>query len=217
MELMSRLSWSLGNIWYYFLQTLPCMCLTLPVWFAVRPRRYRRLARIGLHSPPIREGTLLLFVLFCAGLAALTLFPARFWTVQHWADVVHGEQPLFPPVDWDIQLKTIQLIPFSEIRRGQYGGWVLFLVIGNIGIFLPVGFFTALLWRRPRWYRSLLAGLCTSCAIEFIQFFIGRSSDVDDVLLNTAGALVGFWLFLLLRALFPRFISRFQCEERTDP
>ena len=94
---------------------------------------------------------------------------------------------------------------------------MLFLVIANIGIFLPVGFFAALLWRRPRWYRSLLAGLCSSCNIEFIQFFIGRSSDIDDVLLNTAGSLMGFWLFLLLRALFPRFISRFQCEERTDP
>lgn len=217
MELMSRLSWVLDSIWRYFLQMLPCMCLALPVWLMLRPRRRRRLSRMGLCSPPSREGAFLLFVLFCAGLAALTLFPANFWSVSRWMAAARGERPLFPPVDWDIQWKTLQLIPFSEIRRGMYGGWVLFLVIANIGIFLPVGFFTALLWRRPRWYRSLLAGLCSSCAIEFIQFFVGRSSDIDDVLLNTAGALAGFWLFLLLRALFPRFISRFQCVERTDP
>ena len=217
MELISRLSWSFENIWRYFLQMLPCMCLAMPVWLALSPRRHERLRRRGLFSPPPRERALLLFVLFCAGLAALTLFPARFWTVQHWRAAARGEQPLFPPVDWKLQLATLQLTPFNEIRRGQYGGWVLFLVIANIGIFLPVGFFPALLWRRPRWYRSLLAGLCSSCAIEFIQFFIGRSSDIDDVILNTAGALAGFWLFLLLRAAFPNLISRFQCEERTDP
>lgn len=217
MELMSRLNWNLEHIWSYFLQMLPCMCLALPIWSCVRPQRYRRLARMGLYSPPSREHALLLFTLFCAGLAALTLFPANFWSVDRWVAAARGERPLFPSVNRDLQRNTLQLIPFSEIRRGLYGGWVLFLVIANIGIFLPVGFFAALLWRRPRWYRSLLAGLCSSCTIEFIQFFIGRSSDIDDVLLNTAGSLMGFWLFLLLRALFPRFISRFQCEERTDP
>ena len=79
MELMSRLNWNLEHIWSYFLQMLPCMCLALPIWSCVRPQRYRRLARMGLYSPPSREHALLLFTLFCAGLAALTLFPANFW------------------------------------------------------------------------------------------------------------------------------------------
>ena len=56
-------------------------------------------------------------------------------------------------------------------------------------------------------------GLGASTAIESIQYFIGRSADVDDVLLNTAGALLGFWLFWLARALCPRLIAGFQCHE----
>ena len=92
----------------------------------------------------------------------------------------------------------------------------MFLMLANIGIFAPVGFFPALLWRRWRWWKSLLLGFFTSCAIEFAQFFIGRSTDIDDVILNTAGALAGYWLFWLVRALFPNALSKFQCRERGD-
>ena len=35
---------------------------------------------MGLVSPPLREGALLLFALFCAGLGALTLFPSGLWS-----------------------------------------------------------------------------------------------------------------------------------------
>ena len=100
-----------------------------------------------------------------------------------------------------------------EIRRAVRGPWVMFLVVANVVIFLPVGFFPALLGRRPRWWKALATGLIASGTIETIQYFIGRSADVDDVLLNTAGALLGFWLFWLARALCPRLIAGFQCHE----
>ena len=51
------------------------------------------LARLGLASGVWREGALLLFVMFCAGLAALTVFPANFWTVWHWQAAFRGERP----------------------------------------------------------------------------------------------------------------------------
>ena len=187
--------WCMGNIWGYVLQMLPCVCLAPLAYAAVLPYRRRRLKRLGLVSSKCRESALLLFIMFCAGLAAQTLFPAG---------------------DWQLQLATLQLHPFQEILRGLRGGWVLFLVIANVGIFMPVGFFTALLWRRPRWWRSLFAGFLTSGFIELVQFFIGRSSDIDDVILNTAGAFVGFWVFAVVNALFPRLAAQFQCRERTE-
>ena len=208
--------WCMGNIWGYVLQMLPCVCLAPLAYAAVLPYRRRRLKRLGLVSSKCRESALLLFMMFCAGLVALTLFPAGFWTVARWTTVLKGEQRLFPAVDWQLQLATLQLHPFQEILRGLRGGWVLFLVIANVGIFIPVGFFTALLWRRPRWWRSLFAGFLTSGFIELVQFFIGRSSDIDDIILNTAGAFVGFWVFAVVNALFPRLAAQFQCRERTE-
>ena len=214
MSLTETFWWYLENILEYFFQMLPCMGIALLIFLLLRPWRLGRLARLGLSSGPAREGALLLFVMFAAGLAALTLFPAYFWTAGHWRGVLDGTQPLFQPVDLQVQLQTIQLEPFREIFRAVRGPWVMFLVVANVGIFSPVGFFTALLWRRPRWWRSLLAGFCASFTIELIQFFIGRNTDIDDLILNTAGALAGFWVFCLLRAVFPKFTEKFQCTPR---
>lgn len=214
MSLCETLWWYLGNILDYVVEMLPCMWGALAVFLLLQPPRMGRLYRRGLASGPWREGALLLFTLFGAGLAALTLFPVGFWRADHWLAAFRGKAPLFPPVDWAVQLDTLQLTPLREIHRAFKGPWVMFLMLANIGIFVPVGFFIALLWRRPRWWRSLLAGACSSFAIEFIQFFIGRSSDIDDLILNTAGALLGYWLYWPLRALFPRFFAKFQCRER---
>ncbi len=184
------------------------------VYALALPVRRRRLDRLGLVSPPAGELALLLFVMFAAGLAALTLFPANFWHRQHWLAALRGERPLFP--HWGDIDHILQLVPLQEIRRAVRGPWVMFLMVANIGIFLPVGVFSALLWRKPRWWKSLAVGLGASTAIESIQYFIGRSADVDDVLLNTAGVLGGYGLFCLARALFPRLIAGFQCQTRGD-
>ncbi len=202
----------LENIGGYLLQMLPCMCAALVLLLLLRPLRLRRLARLGLSSGPWRECGLLLFVMFCAGLAALTLFPAYFWTRDHWRSALAGETALFPKAaDWRWQLQHAQMTPFQEIKRGGRGPWVMFLVLANMGIFVPLGFLVSLLWRRPRWWKAAIAGFLTSFFVEFVQLFIARSTDIDDVILNTAGALAGYWLFCLFRGLFPKFTVKFQC------
>lgn len=206
--------WYLGNVRDYATQMLPCMCAAAAVYALALPARRRRLDRLGLVSPLRREIALLFCMMFGAGLAALTLFPANFWHRQHWLAALRGERPLFP--HWGDIDHILQLVPLQEIRRAVRGPWVMFLMVANIGIFLPVGVFSALLWRKPRWWKSLAVGLGASTAIESIQYFIGRSADVDDVLLNTAGVLGGYGLFCLAQALFPRLIAGFQCQTRGD-
>ena len=214
MSLWETIQWYWGNILDYGLQMLPCMLIGVFGFLLFLPSRKRRLASLGLSSSSGREAVLLLFVMFCAGLASVTLFPANFWSLNRWYWVLHGMEPLFPPVDWQIQWDTLQLTPFQEIIRAFRGPWVMFLMVANIGIFCPIGFFPALLWRG---WKSALVGLCTSVFIEFVQFFIGRSSDVDDVILNTAGTLVGFWIFWLINALLPQLTIKFQCTTKELP
>lgn len=216
MTLLETVWWYLENTLEYSIQMIPCMLVGLFGYLLVRPVRNKRLAGAGLKSGLARECALLVFVMFCAGLSSLTVFPANFWTIGHWTEVLHGQRPLFPPVDWRIQLRTLQLTPFQEIRRAIRGPWVMFLMLANIGIFTPIGFLPALLWRNWRWWKSMLLGLLTSCTIEFVQFFIGRSPDIDDVILNTTGALVGFWLFWLLRSIIPKFTIKFQCQSEGE-
>lgn len=88
--------WYLGNVRDYAAQMLPCMCAAAAVYVLALPVRRRRLRRLGLVSPLRREVALLLCMMFGAGLAALTLFPANFWHRQHWLAALRGERPLFP-------------------------------------------------------------------------------------------------------------------------
>lgn len=212
MTLLDTVRWYLDIILQFGIQMVPCMSMGVAAYLLLRPIRMERLAAQGLRSGPAHELGLLLFIMFCSGLASLTLFPADFWSWPHWEGAFRGRWPLFPPVDWQLQLETLQLTPFEEIRRAVHGPWVMFMMVANIGIFLPIGFCPALLWRDWRWWKSFLAGISTSATIEFVQFFIGRSTDIDDIILNTTGALAGFWLFWLLHAICPHFFAKFQCR-----
>ena len=203
--------WYVEITWDYVAQMLPCMALAAAAFFALRPRRKRRLARLGLASGVWREGALLLFVMFCAGLAALTVFPANFWTVWHWQAAFRGERPFFPLTPLSQSVQYIGWIPYFYQLLLEPGGWTFYMALANTLIFVPVGFFSNLLW-RPRWWKGLAAGFCASFSIEFCQLFVNRSTDVDDLILNTLGAFAGGLIALLLRRLAPRLTKRFQVE-----
>lgn len=68
-----------SDVLHYVWQMLPMCLLALIVFLLLRPQRIRRLERRGLISGRAREAALCLFILYCAGLAALTLFPANLW------------------------------------------------------------------------------------------------------------------------------------------
>jgi glycopeptide antibiotics resistance protein len=104
------------------------------------------------------------------------------------------------------QVVTDNAIPFVTVRiyleNLDSAFWVS-QAVGNVLLLLPVGLFgpIALPW-LGRWWRVLLLALVISTSIELAQLFIPeRSADVDDVMLNAIGALLGYWLLLLLRAL----------------
>ena len=97
------------------------------------------------------------------------------------------------------------LIPFREVRRfwiyrSQVGYLAAFLnLAGNVIGFWPFGFFLPVMHRRMRsfWLVTLL-GFAFSLGVETVQLIwkVG-CFDVDDMILNTLGALSGYWIFLL--------------------
>lgn len=172
----------------------------LAAFAALAPRRRRRLRERRLASPGPREGALALFWMFCGGMAVLTLTPR--WVVWSLVDILHGygwnvgQYPFF-------ELGAVNLKLFQTVQFSPY------FLVGNVVMFIPFGFFIALLWRGWRWRRALGLGLCLSGCIECWQLLVGRAFDVDDLWLNTLGVLGGFWLWLALRALTPDFAGRF--------
>ena len=91
----------------------------------------------------------------------------------------------------------LNLIPFTEITRYELGSDLfIYNVIGNILVFLPFGYFVSSYIKATRVSHILLVTLITSFTIEFVQHYIGRSFDIDDILLNVVGAIIGFLLYI---------------------
>ncbi len=69
----------------------------------------------------------------------------------------------------------------------------------NVILFVPLGFFLPLLYKEYHNIKAVaLTGLLLSLAIEFVQMFDWGSSDINDLMTNTAGACIGFLINCLL-------------------
>lgn len=53
-----------------------------------------------------------------------------------------------------------------------------------------------------------LMGFAASFLVEFVQYFVGREPDIDDLIANTLGAFLGCLIFVLIRKLFPKFTEK---------
>lgn len=100
----------------------------------------------------------------------------------------------------------INLIPFAIIVKQikesslgdvSYGVFVL-NILGNILIFSPIGFFSAYLFKTD-FKHTIFLGFLISLVIEGGQLPLSRTSDVDDLILNTLGALIGYIIFIAFK------------------
>ena len=94
------------------------------------------------------------------------------------------------------------LIPFQEILRywnyrDQLGMLSLTNLLGNVAAFVPFGFFEGMALGRRNFFRTSLDGFLLSLVVEIFQL-ISRvgTFDVDDLILNTLGAILGYTVFV---------------------
>ena len=91
-------------------------------------------------------------------------------------------------------------IPFREILRYHITSRLFIKnVLGNMIMFLPFGFFTSYYLKVEKIYLPLLLTVIASISIEVVQMLIGRVFDVDDLILNIVGSILGFGIYNLLR------------------
>ncbi len=90
-------------------------------------------------------------------------------------------------------------IPFKEVTRYQFGSSLFYKnVIGNILLFMPYGFFASYYLKLDKKRITCLLILIVSLSIECVQLLIGRCFDVDDILLNLIGGMLGYFVYWLL-------------------
>jgi glycopeptide antibiotics resistance protein len=125
---------------------------------------------------------------YAAALVVVTLAPIR-WR----SDLARHRS------NWKPQLVPIWKLVVN-LRDGDRVVATVAGAAGNVALFLPLGFLLPLLWPRlDRLWRTVGVGFATSTAVELSQVaFPGvRRADVNDVLMNTLGAALGFLAYRL--------------------
>ena len=138
-----------------------------------------------------REAVLLLMFVNLAVLIRFVFYP--FFTVN-------GEvQPLIINMS-SLQPLRVNLIPLVNILDYDIKREAAINIIGNISMFIPTGVIMPILYKRlDCFWKVLLAGAGLSLVIEMIQLlFPGSVTDIDDLILNTAGVAIGDGIYKLV-------------------
>lgn len=104
--------------------------------------------------------------------------------------------------------RSLNLIPLASISDYLFSGsaavkrFAIGNVVGNVVAFVPLGAVVPLLRRQAALWTNLLFIVCASVAVEIAQGIFGvGASDIDDVILNTLGGLLGILFFTFLHLL----------------
>lgn len=180
-----------------FFQVVPITCL-IGVFYAAY--RCIKIKKRGISFVWGTEIIRWLFVSYLTGLINLILVPSNLWTYI-WFYLRNGYSgceldPLFSG--------SINLVPtFIKVLTGEFtvGRWVQIMIAGNFLMFVPMGFFLPLVSEKVNRQNVLKISIIIPIIVEVIQLVVGRSFDVDDLILNFAGIIVGYFIAIGAKAL----------------
>lgn len=177
------------SILKYIINMFPYMLIAVPIVLCIR---FFICSKRKLKINWYHEITLFIFSLFLVGLASQTIIPKFEIGMNGGLSISKNG------------MGEINLIPFKvlfdtyrEVFENGYINYFIINFLGNIIIFIPLGFFIPLLWDITN-KKVILIGFCSSLFIELCQLFLARGTDVDDLILNTLGVCVGLVLYRIL-------------------
>ncbi len=183
----------------YIQDMLPYMMIALPgiIIYRLIYNKIRNFEKPNLYH----EVGVVIFCLFMIALFSQTIM-TRFYT----GPVVTRS------------FSNINLVPFRVFQDNYYAitelnYWQPFIInfLGNICIFMPIGFLVPLLWGKfNRFWKAALIGLATSLFIEATQLSQVRSSDIDDLWLNTLGSMIGYAFYYFSNKRYPQLTQKFK-------
>jgi glycopeptide antibiotics resistance protein len=182
---------SIEDLLFYMIIFLPVYIIARLIFVKIKRRR----------SNLAREAVLAVFSIYCFGLAVMLFRPAYGIDL---VDIMRN----------NAERGAVNLTPFKTIHMYiTYADHfnlktVVENLLGNVLVFSPIGLGLPMLWTRwQRLWRVLLFGLLAPTLVETIQYFTARCADVDDLILNCLGTVVGYLLYrliVLLARLLPK-------------
>lgn len=172
------------------------------VWCVVRIVCTIKKRDVDLH----REMQLMLVYICIIGIVRLTFFS--------WTDSRLNAQTLVCTLP-NVYPLQINLLPFVYMfdYPNIYGMFVN--VVGNIVMFIPLGMVWPSVYKElDKPWKVILAGFGITLSIEILQLpFYGRISDIDDLILNLLGFVIGYWMYNTTKIVFKHLHTTIQHKE----
>ena len=185
-----------GEVVGLFLQVVPIACLVGVIYAAYR------CIRIKKQQLSVKWGIEILrwlFVCYLTGLINLTLVPSNLWS-HIWALIYVG----YSGTQIELFNGTFNFTPtIFKIISGEltFGSWVKTMLVGNFLMFVPMGLFLPFVSTKINGKSILKIAVIIPIAVEIIQPIVGRSFDVDDLILNFIGIVVGYFIAVGIKSL----------------
>ncbi|MBO2535429.1 VanZ family protein [Rummeliibacillus suwonensis] len=195
----------MSYILQYTLDMMIVMIIAIPfvVYLRFKSRKKRD---VGLNNRWHEVG-IMAFWVYLIGLFYETIVPKNGVSLQYAGMRLHHLDSL------GINFRLFRV--FTDVYNAIHylNLWQPFFInfLGNIAIFMPIGFLLPLLWRKmEKFFFVLFTGLGLSLFIETMQLPQFRSTDVDDLWLNTLGAVIGFVVYKHLVKRIPKLKEKFK-------
>lgn len=179
----------------YILNMMPYMVIAIPIYVVVRfiiLKKKRK--KLNLY----REIAMFVFVIFLVGLASQTIIPKFEIGSSGGISIVKNRIHQTNLIPFKVLFET-----YREVFVNGYINYFLINFLGNIIMFMPIGFFIPLLWEISN-KKVIMIGSCSSLFIEVCQLFLRRGTDIDDLILNTIGVIFGLLVYQFLYKKFKK-------------
>ena len=187
-----------------FQSLLLILFIILPLWVLYRVPVYKDLKKQGIKFLNVKERLLLIFIVYLGFVIALTIVPVQISAFQN---------PKEPGLNFIPFINTYQHLLYTiSSPDNTMTNFALENIFGNILLFIPAGILLPCIFPayRNAW-KTAANCFYFSLTIELIQLLLRqfgtyRTVDIDDIILNTLGGIIGFLLFTIFNRLhiFPQ-------------
>lgn len=178
-----------GTVSGYFFQAIPITVIVGVIYAIIRIAVIKK-KKLGFSFG--KELIKLLFVCYLTGLISLVILPANFW-LNLFDGILYGWWNNFAIFSFGY----VNLVPsVFKALSGELtlGSWVKTMLVGNIVMFLPLGFFLPFVSKKVNNKNIFLFAALIPVAVELLQLIFGRSFDVDDLICNFIGIAAGYFI-----------------------
>ncbi|MBL4931185.1 VanZ family protein [Clostridium paridis] len=181
-----------------FINRIVAFIIGIPLVIIIEVFRYFKVKSQNKKFIDYKEVSIVLLFIYLIVLISVTLLPLFINTSGR--TMLDRPEPNIVPV-----FNTVKdmINARMDLRHYMIEFWII-NILGNLILLAPLSVLAPIITNKFRSYRSVIL-LCFSVSllIEFLQYisyYLGnfRSVDIDDVILNTLGALIGFSIFKIL-------------------